>query len=153
MLPPSREFDHFIPLKEGTGPINVRPYRYAHFQKNEIERQVAEMLATGLMRPSTSQFSLPILLVKKTDGSWRFCTDCGALNAVTIKDRFPIPTVNDMLDELHGATYVTKLDLRAGYHQIRVHPDDIHKTAFPTRSGHYVYLVMPFGLCKLFKLQ
>ncbi|KAJ8765745.1 hypothetical protein K2173_014867 [Erythroxylum novogranatense] len=121
-LPPEREINHRIILKEGTDPVNVRPY-------------------------STSPFSSPVLLVKKKDGSWRFCTDYRALNAVTIKDRFPIPTVDDMLDELHGAAYFTKLDLRAGFHQVRVHPDDIHKTAFRTHNGHYEYLVMPFGLC------
>ena len=115
-LPPTREVDHGIALKEGTEPINVRPYRYAHYQKNKIVRQVQDMLQSGLMRPSTSPFSSPVLLVKKKDGNWRFCTDYRALNAATIKDRFSIPTVDDMLDELYGASYFTKLNLRAGYH-------------------------------------
>ncbi|KAL5579876.1 hypothetical protein UlMin_012318 [Ulmus minor] len=117
-LPPVREIEHCIPLKEGTEPTNVCPYRYAYFQKAKIEKQVLDMLQLGLIRPSTSPFSSLVLLVKKKDDTWHFCTDYRALNSITIKDRFPIPTVDDMLDELHGASYFTKLDLRAGYYQV-----------------------------------
>ncbi|MCH88085.1 hypothetical protein A2U01_0008966, partial [Trifolium medium] len=101
-LPPKRPVDHKIPLNPNSNPVNVRPYRYPHFQKHEIETQIKDMLANGLIRPSSSAFSSPVLLVRKKDGTWRFCVDYRALNALTSKDRFPISAIDELLDELYG---------------------------------------------------
>lgn len=145
-LPPKRPQDHLIPLVEGSAPVNINPYKCSYLQRTKIEKMVREMLASGIIRHSQSPFASPSLLVKKKDGSWRFYVDYRALNAITVKNRFPIPLIEEMLDQLHGSSVFSKLDLRSGYHQIHVHAQDTYKTTFKTSLGHYEFVVMPFGL-------
>ena len=129
-LPPSRACNHAIPLLPGAQPFYIRPYRYPPALKDEIERQVEEMLTQGLIQPSTSLFSSPVLLVKKKDNSYRFCVDFRKLNSLTVKSKYPVPVIDQLLDELHQASWFSKLDLRAGFHQILLQHGHEHKTAF-----------------------
>lgn len=145
-LPQSRPFDHQIPLIPGAQPVNIKSYRYNPAQKDEIERQIKEMLQQGIIQPSYSPFASPVLLVQKKDLTWRFCVDYRQLNAITVRNRFPMPVVEELLDELAGSKWFTSLDLKAGYHQIRMATGDVFKTAFKTHLGHYEFKVMPYGL-------
>jgi hypothetical protein len=145
-LPPRRSCDHTITLIQGAQPVSVCPYRYAPALKSEIENQVSDMLQAGLIQLSTSTFSSPVLLVCKKDGGWRFCVDYRMLNALTIKSKFPIPVIDELFDELSGASWFSVLDLRAGFNQIRLAPDEEYKTAFQTHWGHFEFTVMSFGL-------
>jgi hypothetical protein len=145
-LPPSRACDHSIPLVDGARPVNIRPYRLSPALKDEVESQVAEMLQNGIIQNSSSAFSSPVLMVKKKDNSWRFCVDYRHLNALTVKSKYPVPIIDELLDELAGACWFSILDLRAGFHQILLKPGEEYKTAFQTHTGHYEFRVMAFGL-------
>ncbi|XP_026396801.1 uncharacterized protein LOC113291491 [Papaver somniferum] len=145
-LPPSRSLDHKIPLKHGSNPTSQRPYKCPFIHKSVMESLVSEMLSSGVIQPSHIPFAAPILLVKKKDCTWRFCVNYRNLNDITVKDKFLIPLIEELLDELNGSVAFSKSDLRSGYYQIRVYAPDIHKNAFRTHQGHYEFRVMPFGL-------
>ncbi|XP_022680959.1 uncharacterized protein LOC111256735 [Setaria italica] len=145
-LPPLRAFDHRIHLLPATPLVAVRPYRYPQLLKDEIEAQCQAMLEQGIIRASTSAFSSPVLLVHKRDDTWHFYIDYCTLNLKTVRDKFPIPVVEELPDELKGAIFFSKLDLRSGYHQVQMHPEDVSKMVFCTHHDHFEFLVMPFGL-------
>ena len=146
-LPPERFVDHKIDLEPGSQPVAQAMYRLSFEELAELKKQLMGLLEKGYIQPSKSPFGSPILFVKKKGGSLRMCIDYRALNRMTIKNRCPLPRIDDLLERLVGAKYFTVLDLRSGYNQVRIHPDDIEKTAFRTRYGHFEFKVLPFGLC------
>jgi hypothetical protein len=145
-MPPYRDIEFTIELQPGTTPISKRPYRMPPAELAELKKQLQELLDKGFIAPSTSPWGCPALFVKKKDESLRLCIDYCPLNAVTIKNKYPLPRIDVLFDQLVGAKVFSKIDLRSGYHQIKIRASDIPKTAFSTRYGLYEYLVMSFGL-------
>ncbi|KAK1414363.1 hypothetical protein QVD17_16561 [Tagetes erecta] len=145
-LPPDREIEFTIDLIPGTEPISKAPYRMAPLELKELKEQLQELLELGFIRPSVSPWGAPVLFVKKKDGSMRLCIDYRELNKITIRNRYPLPRIDDLFDQLQGAKFFSKIDLRSGYHQLKIREKDVPKSAFRTRYGHYEFLVMPFGL-------
>ena len=145
-LPPHRVVDFGIELHPGTSPISMTPHRMAPIELQELRLQLQELLDKGFIRLSTSLWGAPVLFAKKKDKTLRPCIDYRQLNRVTIKNRYPLLRIDDLFDQLRGARVYSKIDLRTGYHQLRVREIDIPKTTFRTRYGHFEFTVMPFGL-------
>lgn len=145
-LPPQRDIDHKIELEPNSVPPCRNSFRMSESELAELRAQLKELTEQGFIQPSKSSYAAPVLFVKKKDGSIRMCVDYRALNKITIKNKYPLPRTDELFDRLQGAKYFSKIDLRSGYHQVRIHTDDIHKTAFSTRYGLFEFLVLPFGL-------
>ncbi|GJX47223.1 putative reverse transcriptase domain-containing protein [Tanacetum coccineum] len=145
-LPPTGQVEFQIDLVAGADPVARAPYRLAPFEMKELSEQLQELSKKGFIRPSSSPWGAPVLFVKKKDGSFRMCIDYQELNKLTVKNRYPLLRIDDLFDQLQGSSVYSKIDLRSGYHQLRVREEDIPKTAFRTRYGHYEFQVMPFGL-------
>ncbi|KAK1408207.1 hypothetical protein QVD17_39842 [Tagetes erecta] len=145
-LPPQRQVEFQIELTLGAAPIARAPYRLAPAELQELSKQLQELLEKGFIRPSSSPWGAPVLFVKKKDGTFRMCIDYRELNKVTVKNRYPLPRIDYLFDQLQGSSFYSKIDLRSGFHQLRVREEDITKTAFRTHYGHYEFAVMPFGL-------
>ncbi|GJX69062.1 putative reverse transcriptase domain-containing protein [Tanacetum coccineum] len=145
-LPPVRPVEFQIDLIPGAAPVARAPYRLAPSEMKELSEQLQELSDKSFIRPSSSPWGAPVLFVKKKDGSFRMCIDYRELNKLTVKNRYPLPRIDDLFDQLQGSSIYSKIDLRSGYHQLRVREQDIPKTAFRTRYGHYEFQVMPFGL-------
>ncbi|GKA30758.1 reverse transcriptase domain-containing protein [Tanacetum coccineum] len=141
-----QKLGEIVVLIPGAIPVSKSPYRLAPSEMEELSEQLKELQDKGFIRPSSSPWGASVLFVKKKDGSFRMCIDYRELNKLTIKNHYPLPRIDDLFDQLHGLQYFFKIDLRSGYHQLRVHEDDIPKTAFRTRYGHLEFTMMPFGL-------
>ena len=145
-LPPDCTITHGIDLMYGSKPVSHPPYHLSASEASEVEKQLADLIQHGFIRSSTYPWAAPILLVKKKDGSMRMCIDYRGLNAFTIKNKYSLPRIDELFDQLNGAQYFTKIDLRSGYHQVRVRATDVPLTTFRNRFGLYEFLVMSFGL-------
>jgi len=145
-LPPDRDIEFAIDLVPGTAPIAKRPYRMSVEELVELKKQLKDLLDKCYIRPSASPWGSPVLFIRKKNGSMRMCIDYRSLNAVTIKNKYPLPRIDDLLDQLKRAKYFSKIDLRSGCHQMKIRPEDIPKTAFVTRYGQYEFTVVSFGL-------
>ena len=145
-LPPHRDVDFVIMLHSSTPPISMNPHRMATVKLHELKVQLQELLNQGFIRPCTSSWVAPVLFVKQKDKTLRLCIDYRQLNRVTIKNRYSLPRINDLFDQLRGARVYSKIDLHTGYHQLRVREVDIPKTMFKMRYGHFKFIVMPFEL-------
>ena len=145
-LPLDRDVDFSIELEPGIAPISRRPYRMAPKELAKMKKQLEELLEKGFIRPSSSPWGCLAIFMKKKDGTLRMCVDYRPLNAVTIKNKYPLPHIDTLFDQLVGAKVFSKIDLRSGYHQIKIRPQDIPKTTFSTRYGLYEYQVMSFSL-------
>nr|GFC50943.1 putative reverse transcriptase domain-containing protein [Tanacetum cinerariifolium] len=145
-LPPARQVEFQTDLVPGAAPVAQALYRLAPAEMQELSTQLQELSDKGFIRPSSSPWGAPVLFVKKKDGSFRMCIDYRELNKLTVKNRYPLSRIDDLFDQLQGSKVYSKIDLRSGYHQLRVREEDIPKIAFRTRYGHYEFQVMPFGL-------
>ena len=145
-LPPDRAIEFVIELIPGTEPISIPPYRMAQVELKELKAQLEELLSKGFIRPSTSPWGASILFLKKKDGSLQLCIDYRQLNRAKICNQYPLPRIDELFDQLQGSRVYSKIDLRSGYHHLKVRGNDVSKTAFRTRYSHYEFLVMPFGL-------
>ena len=145
-LPPHREIEFAINVVLGATLTSIKPYRMALVELKELNLQLQELLEKGFILPSVSPWGAPVLFIKKKDGTLRLCVDYRQLNKMTMKNKYPLPRIDDLFDQLKGASVILKIDLRSRNHHFRIKDTDVHKTAFRTQYGHYEFLVMPLGL-------